>query len=115
MSNSLATKQPIDDFLRRLHLGSEVYYVGQLCDAWHMSTPGGDATTFHLVCNGEAWIHMPNHDTPIQMHDGDIAFFPHGAPHAFSGVRTIPDQPFDYGNWRPWTKILLARVCCVVI
>ncbi len=41
--------QPVNDFLRRIHLGSEVFYVGQLCDAWYMATPGGDTTTFHLV------------------------------------------------------------------
>jgi len=101
MSN---TKPQLDDFLRNLHLGSKVYYVGQLCNAWHMSTPGGDATTFHLVCNGEAWVHMPNYDTPILMHAGDIAFFPYDAPHTFSGVRTIPDQPFDYSNPAPLDK-----------
>ena len=62
----------LNDFLRRIHLGSEVYYVGQLCDAWHMSTPGGsDAATFHLVCHGEAWIHMPD-NAPSHMVAGDM-------------------------------------------
>lgn len=88
----------LDDFLRRLHLGSEVYYVGQLCDAWHMSTPGGsDATTFHLVCHGEAWIHMSG-TAPTRMTAGDIAFFPRDAAHTFSGESVIPTQPFDYSH-----------------
>lgn len=26
----------LEVFLRHLHLGAEVYYVGQLCDAWHI-------------------------------------------------------------------------------
>lgn len=90
--------QHINDFLRRIHLGSEVYYVGQLCDAWHMSTPGGDATTFHLVCNGEAWVHMPGQPQPVKMLAGDIAFFPRDAAHAFSGQPHIPDTAFDYNN-----------------
>ncbi len=95
----------INDFLRRLHLGSEVYYVGQLCDAWHMSTPGGsDATTFHLLCHGEAWIHMPNQTNPTQMHAGDIAFFPHDAAHTFSALPRIPERPFDYSKPAPLDK-----------
>lgn len=96
MSN---TAPPINDFLRRLHLGSEVYYVGQLCDAWHMSTPGGsDATTFHLVCHGEAWIHMTGGDKPARMGTGDIAFFAHDAAHTFSAHAIVPLQPFDYSH-----------------
>ncbi|MFZ3017933.1 MAG: AraC family transcriptional regulator [Gallionella sp.] len=93
---------PVDDFLRRLHLGSEVYYVGQLCDAWHMSTPGGsDATTFHLVCHGEAWIHMPDGSQPARMDAGDIAFFAHDAAHTFSAHAVVPQQPFDYSHPAP--------------
>lgn len=100
---SEATKH-FDDFLRHLHLGSEVYYVGQLCDAWHMSTPGGsDATTFHLVCHGEAWIHMP-HVSPTRMIAGDIAFFPHDAAHTFSAHPILPSQPFDYSKPGPLNK-----------
>ncbi|MBI5891680.1 MAG: AraC family transcriptional regulator [Nitrosomonadales bacterium] len=92
----------LNDFLRRLHLGSEVYYVGQLCDAWHMSTPGGsDATTFHLVCNGAAWIHMRDGSAPTRMAAGDIAFFPHDAAHAFSAEPDIPQQAFDYSRPAP--------------
>lgn len=95
------TARQLDDFLRRLHLGSEVYYVGQLCDAWHMSTPGGsDATTFHLVCHGEAWIHMLG-ATPVRMGAGDIAFFPRDAAHTFSAESIIPSQPFDYSHPAP--------------
>ncbi len=90
-------RQNLDNFLRRIHLGSEVYYVGQLCDAWHMSTPGGsEATTFHLVCHGEAWIHMPGASQPVQMRAGDIAFFPDDAAHTFSAHAVVPEQPFDF-------------------
>ncbi|MDD2686066.1 MAG: AraC family transcriptional regulator [Gallionella sp.] len=95
----------IDDFLRRLHLGSEVYYVGQLCDAWHMSTPGGsDATTFHLVCHGEAWVHMPQQAEPVLLLAGDIAFFPHDAAHSFSAHAMISQQDFDYSQPAPLDK-----------
>ncbi|MBI3479290.1 MAG: AraC family transcriptional regulator [Nitrosomonadales bacterium] len=95
----------IDDFLRQLHLGAEVYYVGQLCDAWHMSTPGGsDATTFHLVCHGEAWIVMPNGSKPVRMNAGDIAFFAHDAAHSFSAVPGIPEKTCDFRHPAPLDK-----------
>lgn len=97
-----ATPQQLNEFLRRLHLGSEVYYVGQLCDAWHMSTPGGsDVTSFHLVCHGVAWIHMRDGSAPTRMSAGDIAFFPHDAAHAFSAEHVIPQHPFDYSHPAP--------------
>lgn len=86
---TMPAPQPLNDFLRRIHLGAEVYYVGQLCDAWHMATTGDDAATFHLVCHGEAWIHLPNQTDPIPMRAGDIAFFAHDAAHAISALRHI--------------------------
>jgi len=90
---------PFDDFLRRLHLGAEVYYVGQLCDAWYMATTGGDAATFHLVCHGEAWIHLPDQASPVPLHAGDIAFFAHDAAHAISGMHDVPaGQAFSLGT-----------------
>lgn len=96
---------PLNDLLRHLHLGAEVYYVGQLCDVWHMTTPGGgDATTFHLVCHGEAWIVMPDGSKPSRMNAGDIAFFAHDAAHTFSAVPGIPEQPCDFRNPAPLNK-----------
>lgn len=101
----LNNKRQLDYFLRNLHLDSEVYYVGQLCDAWHMSTPGGsDATTFHLLCHGEAWIHMQNGEAPIRMGEGDVAFFPHDAAHTFSAHPVIPQKHCDYSQPAPLDK-----------
>lgn len=95
----------LEVFLRRLHLDAEVYYVGQLCDAWHMSTPGGsDATTFHLVCHGEAWIHMADGSQPVRMNAGDIAFFAHDAAHTFSAQAVVAQTPFDYSQPAPLDK-----------
>jgi len=101
----LNNTQQLDTFLRNLHLDAEVYYVGQLCDAWHMSSSGGsDATTFHLLCHGEAWIHIPNEKQPTHLREGDIAFFPHDAAHTFSALPVIPQKPFDYSNPPPLDK-----------
>jgi AraC-like DNA-binding protein len=100
------TKHPgtINDFLRHLHLGAEVYYIGQLCDAWHMPMPGSDTTAFHLICHGEAWVHMPDSSAPTKLTAGDIAFFPNGAAHTFSGKRKIVYEPFDYSHPLPLDK-----------
>ncbi len=99
------TMQPVNDFLRRVHLGAEVFYVGQLCDAWHMSTPGGDATMFHLVCHGTAWIHLPGEAEPIPMGAGDISFFPNDAAHTLSSLQQVPaDQAFSLGTQVPFDE-----------
>ncbi len=98
-------QHPINDFLRHIHLGAEVFYVGQLCDAWHMATLGGDATTFHLVCHGEAWMHLPDHAEPIPMRAGDISFFPHDAAHAISSLEQVSaDQAFSLGTQVPFDE-----------
>jgi AraC family transcriptional activator of mtrCDE len=97
--------QPVNDFLRHIRLGAEVYYVGQLCDAWHMATPGGDATMFHLVCHGEAWIHLPDQAEPIPMRAGDISFFPNDAAHALSSLQHVSgDQAFSLGTQVPFNE-----------
>lgn len=103
--NPHSIKQNLDDFLRRLHLGSEVYYVGQLCDAWHMTTPGSsNASTFHLVTNGEAWVHMNHSSESVLIRAGDIVLFPHDAAHTFGAYQQIPDTPFDYSHPAPLDK-----------
>jgi len=107
-----ARSPQLEAFLRHLHLGSEVYYVGQLCDAWHLSTPGGsDAVTFHLICHGEAWIHLTGDTVATRMQAGDIAFFPHDAAHAFSAQPVIPQQPFDYLHPHHSMRMHPAQAC----
>lgn len=92
MTAALTNKQHLDDLLRHIHLGAEVYYVGQLCDSWRMEIPAVNAATFHLVCHGEAWVHMRDMAQPVKMCAGDIAFFAHDATHVISGLQTIPDE-----------------------
>lgn len=94
----------INDFLRDLHLGARVYYVGQLCNAWHIPMPGGDATAFHLVCHGEAWIVMPDGRKPARLKAGDIAFFAHDAAHTFSSAPVVPDEACDFKHPAPLDK-----------
>ncbi|MGC2165597.1 MAG: cupin domain-containing protein [Gallionella sp.] len=89
----------INNFLRQLQLGAEVYYVGRLCDAWHMAMEGGT-----LVCDGEAWIVMPDGSKPARMTAGDIAFFAHDAAHTLSAVPDIPEQACDYRHPHPMDK-----------
>lgn len=83
-----SAQQNLNDFLRRIHLGSEMYYIGQLCDTWKLSTPGSGATSFHLVSHGDVWLHMDSLPQPMQLLPGDIAFFPQDAAHA------ICDRPY---------------------
>ncbi len=100
---------PLNEFLRRIHLGAEVFYVGQLCDAWHMASPGGDATTFHLVCHGDAWVHLSDRAEPIPIRAGDITFFPHDSAHAISGLQhPASDQAFSLGRQVPFDERTLG-------
>lgn len=94
-----SAKQNLIDFLRRMHLGSEVYYVGQLCDSWKLETSGSGATSFHLVSHGNAWLHMKDISQPMQLLPGDIAFFPQDAAHAICDrQRFAPEEKNSWGR-----------------
>lgn len=91
--------QNLNDFLRRIHFGSEMYYVGQLCDAWKLSTPGSGVTSFHLISHGEVWLHMDSLPQPLQLMPGDIAFFPQDAAHSICGrPKCGPEEKDSWGR-----------------
>ena len=64
----------------------------------------GDARQpcFHLVTDGQVWLHPAEGEAPLLLNTGDVAFFPQGQPHALSGSATDPRRGgVDLlGHWR---------------
>lgn len=111
------SSQRMDDFLRKMKFGSEVYYVGQLCDAWQLAAPRGDAATFHLVCHGQAWVHMPGEPEALRLYPGDLVFFPRDAAHAISGQLQLADtqeciwgKPGSFHKDQPGTGLVCGHL-----
>ncbi|MBI3901908.1 MAG: cupin domain-containing protein [Nitrosomonadales bacterium] len=70
------TQQNLNDFLHCIHLGSEMYYGGQLCDAWKLSIPGSGATSSHLVSHGDVWLHKPAAPMQLLQRHRKVLFVP---------------------------------------
>ena len=68
-------KQALSDILRRISFRAEVFYRGQLCDSWALDTSGTGNVNFHIVCQGECWLHLPGDKVPVRLRDGDIVVF----------------------------------------
>jgi AraC family transcriptional regulator, activator of mtrCDE len=71
-------------WLRTLHLETEVFFRGVFCNRWGLSTSGSGFASFHLVLDGECWLHCTALDAPRRLVTHDIAIFPRDAPHVIS-------------------------------
>lgn len=108
-------KQVLDDLLRALSFRAELAYHGQLCDAWSIDTSGTGKASFHVVCHGRCWLHMPDLAVPLALESGDVVVFPRDARHALTpqsqsmpryGERIKPvEVPLDR------TQLGVALVC----
>jgi AraC-like DNA-binding protein len=91
---SKKAKNALNDILRRINFRSEVFYRGQICDAWALDTSGTGNVNFHMVCHGGCWLHLPNDKSPTYLQNGDIVVFPHDAAHIIGSSK---EPPVAYG------------------
>lgn len=70
--------------LNTSRLSTQVFFYDRLCDSWSINTSGSKRATFHLVGEGEAWLHLKNQHQPIRLGAGDLVIFPHDAWHVVS-------------------------------
>ncbi len=77
--------------LSKLDLSAEVYVNGNFCGAWAVDTSGSRRIPFHLIGNGEAWLHMEGR--PVRrLSAGDLVVFPHDAQHAVAYSDEVPQK-----------------------
>jgi hypothetical protein len=48
--------------LASLDLQTTLFHLGQYCGSWKASTSGLARAGFHLVLDGECWLHLPQQD-----------------------------------------------------
>jgi AraC-like DNA-binding protein len=70
--------------LGNVELKSSIFHIGQYCGAWRASTSGRGKAGFHLVMNGECWLHLPEKNACIPLGRGDGVFFLRDVPHYLS-------------------------------
>ncbi len=62
------------------HIDTECVFAGD----WHMPVSAQkNVAIIHIVTEGQGWLKRNENDA-IQIHTGDILFFPHGSAHQFS-------------------------------
>jgi AraC-like DNA-binding protein len=77
-----------DWLLSSLELKSTVFHVGQYCGTWQASTAGHQRASFHVVLQGECWLHLPasteREAHSLRLSSGDAVFLLRDMPHCLS-------------------------------
>lgn len=70
--------------LNSLELETTLFHLGQYCGSWKASTTGLARAGFHLVLNGDCWLHLPNEKLAQPLRTGDAVFFLRDVVHFLS-------------------------------
>ena len=82
---------PLSVMLTRLELAAEVYVNGAFCGTWAVDTSGSRRIPFHLIGQGQAWLHLD--DAPPQaLHERDLVLFPRDHSHIIANSERRPDR-----------------------
>jgi AraC family transcriptional regulator, activator of mtrCDE len=70
---------------------AEVFFRGQMCDEWSLDTSGSSNVAFHVIGDGECWLHMRSLPEPRPLARGDVVVLPLDDQHAVTSRRdTVP-------------------------
>jgi AraC-like DNA-binding protein len=70
--------------LGSLELETTLFHLGQYCGSWKASISGLARSGFHLVLNGQCWLHLADEKAPRLLQAGDAVFFLRDVPHTLS-------------------------------
>lgn len=70
--------------LGSLDLQTTLFHLGQYCGSWKASTAGLARAGFHVILNGDCWLHLPEAGTQHALQAGDAVFFLRDVPHILS-------------------------------
>lgn len=77
LTNILRSLRPRVDLLGRFDLSGN----------WALDFGHVESAAFHLVGRGPLWLHCHAYDEPLELNEGDVAFFPRRQWHQFGGTR----------------------------
>ena len=90
----------IDGLLRDLRVSSTVFCRSKLGAPWGFGVRAHGLAAFHVVTEGECWLHVNGEAEGTHLRAGDLAILPRGETH---WVRDSPDSP------TLWLEDLLAQ------
>lgn len=80
----------LTDLLETMRLRSSLYSTAELHAPWGMTFAAAQGFVFHVVHEGEGWLHA---DGRYQLRAGDVVVIRRGLPHALTDQ---PDTPAGY-------------------
>jgi len=83
----------ISTLLRTFHLSSNVFKHARFCGQWSLDTTGSGYAGFHLVADGQCWLHRPDGGEATPLRAGDLLILPRDSPHELSDSPTAPSAP----------------------
>lgn len=87
-----STDNLVNWLLSSLELQTTLFHVGQYCGMWRAVPSEYMRAGFHLLLNGNCWMHLPEHKESIPLLRGDAVFFLRETLHYLS-PNEIPDDP----------------------
>ncbi|MFL1561496.1 AraC family transcriptional regulator [Pseudomonas sp. O64] len=78
----------VDWLLDSLELNTSLFHVGRYCGSWHASTHGLASASFHLIVQGQCWLHIDGEPDPKHLNNGDAVFLLRDLVYQLSGAAT---------------------------
>lgn len=78
----------VDWLLDSLELNTSLFHVGRYCGDWRASTHGLASASFHLVVQGQCWLHIDDDPLPHALNNGDAVFLLRDLAYRLSGDAT---------------------------
>jgi AraC-like DNA-binding protein len=84
----ITAEKAADWLLSGIELHSTLFHVGQYCGSYRASTAGHHRASFHIVLEGECWLHIPSKNghppSSTRLGKGDAAIFLRDVIHCLS-------------------------------
>jgi AraC-like DNA-binding protein len=74
----------LSDAMRSLALRSQIFCSSELTAPWTLAAPAGDFAHFHVVGEGDGWLHLSKVRSPVRLAAGDLIVLPRGTGHVLS-------------------------------
>ncbi|MES3032442.1 MAG: AraC family transcriptional regulator [Gemmatimonadota bacterium] len=70
----------LSELFREVEVTSTVYGRIEATAPWGVGYPAGPVPGFHVILEGECWLHRRSGDAPLHLVAGDFVVLPHGTP-----------------------------------
>ncbi len=93
----------LSELFNDVQVGSTLYGRIEARAPWAVAYPDSTLAGFHVVLDGECWLHLDGDRAPIHLVAGDFVVLPHGTP------RELRDSPTAVPFTAPTIMSLIAR------